>query len=74
MKSNYYLQYYYCGIAIMHEPEVGRYFRNMLIEDKAKVLRYNGKKIESGYLLLPCYLYEQPYYKSYEGVKLADEK
>ena len=76
MKSRYYLDYYYCGTAIMNELEVGRYYREMTIDGKVKILKYEGKKVGGGhaYALLEYVLYEQPYFKSYEGVKLADEE
>ena len=77
MKSKYYLQYYYCGIAIIHEPEVGRYYREMNMDGKVVIMKYDGEKVGDvyAYAFKELYMNEQPLYgKKYKGMELRNEK
>lgn len=77
MKSKYYMEYWYCGIAIMHEPKVGTYYREMTKDSKVIIMKYDGEKVGEGYAYAfkELYVKEQPLYKKrYEGMELRNEK
>ena len=77
MKSRYYLDYYYCGIAIMHEPKVGAYYREMTRDGRVIIMKYDGKKVGEGYAYAfkELCINEQPLYKKrVQGMELRNEK
>lgn len=73
MKSNYYLDVWYCGIKCMAKPIVGRYYKRFGVTGKTRILRFNGELVGEGnaYAFLEYYLRKQPYSAHYKGVKLS---
>ncbi len=63
MKSNYYFDTWYIGIACIAEPKESTFYVERRVDNSIKVRYYGGEKVESGfaYKFQNLYGIERPY-------------